>query len=67
MSNLSFLFHFLIKIKIENRKAPDGKPRFMASNLGLFCLPMSDKNDARLIWVNGVLQNLHVYQEAFVL
>ena len=25
----------------------------MASDLGLHCLPMSHKKDARLIWVNG--------------
>ena len=31
--------------------APDGAPRFAASHLGLFCLPMSHKTDARLIWV----------------
>ena len=34
-----------------NRKAPDGTPRFAGSLLGLFCLPMSHKKDARLIWV----------------
>ena len=32
-----------------NGIAPDGKPRFAASHLGLFCLPMSHKKDARLI------------------
>ena len=37
-----------------NRIAPDGTPRFAASHLGLFCLPMSHKKDARLIWVNIV-------------
>ena len=31
-----------------NRIAPDGTPRFAASHLGLFCLPMSHKKDARL-------------------
>ena len=35
-----------------NRIALDGTPRFAASHLGLFCLPMSHKKDASLIWVN---------------
>ena len=51
-SDFSFLFHFSMKIKIANRIAPDGTPRFAASHLWLFCLPMSHKNDARLkIWI----------------
>ena len=50
-SKISFSFHFSMKIKIGNRIAPDGTPRFAASHLGLFCLPMSHKKDARLIWV----------------
>ena len=41
-----------MKIMKANRIAPDGTPRFAASHLGLFCLPMSHKKDARLIWVN---------------
>ena len=49
--NFSFLFHFSMKFMSANRKAPDGTPRFAASHLGLFCLPMSLKLDARLIWV----------------
>ena len=35
-----------------NRIAPDGTPRFAASYLWLFCLPINHKKDARLIWVN---------------
>ena len=50
-SNFSFLFHFSMKIKLANRIAPDGTPRFAASHLGLLCLPMSHKKDARLKWV----------------
>ena len=50
-SNFPFLFHFSMKIKIANRIAPDGTPRFAASHLRLFCLPMSHKKDARRIWV----------------
>ena len=37
-SDFSFLVHFSMKIKIANRIAPDGTPRFAASHLGLFCL-----------------------------
>ena len=39
-SHLSFLFHFSTKIIISKH----------LSHLGLFCLPMSNKKDARLIW-----------------
>ena len=49
--NFSFLFHFSMKIKIANSIAPDCTPRFAASHLGLFCLPMSHKKNARLKWV----------------
>ena len=48
--SFSFLFHLLMKIMSANRKAPDGTPHFSASHLGLFCLPMSHKKDARLIY-----------------
>ena len=41
-------FHFSMKISSANRIAPDGTPRFAASHLGLCCLPMSHKKDARL-------------------
>ena len=34
------------------RIAPDGTPCSAASHLGLFCLPMSNKKDTKLIWVN---------------
>ena len=40
------------KPRFANRIAPDEPPRFAASHLGLFCLPMSHKKDAKLIWVN---------------
>ena len=50
--NFSFLFHFSMKIISANRIAHYGTPRFAASHLGLFCLPMSHKKDTRLICVN---------------
>ena len=49
--NFSFLFHFSMKIMSANRKAPDRTPFFAASHLGLFCLPMFHKKDARFIRV----------------
>ena len=44
-----FLFHFTMKFVSANRRARDGTPRFAASHLGLFYLPMSHTKDARLI------------------
>ena len=53
-SIFSFSFPFSMKFLSANRTAPDGTPPFVASHLGLFCLHMSHKKDARLIWVNRV-------------
>ena len=47
-SDFYSLSHFSMKFLCANRIAPDGKPRSAASHLGLFCLPMSHKRDARL-------------------
>ena len=49
-SNISFIFHFSMKIKKAKRIAPDGTP-----HLGLLCLPMYHKKDARLIWVSKTI------------
>ena len=35
----------------ENSGDPERTPRSLASDLGLHCLPMSHRKDARLIWV----------------
>ena len=43
-----FLSDFSMKFLCANRIAPDGTPRSAASHLGLCCLPMSHKRDARL-------------------
>ena len=43
------LSRFSTNFLCGNRIAPDGTPRFAASHLGLYCLPMSHKKDARLI------------------
>ena len=42
-------FYFFYLILCANRIAPDGTLRSAASHLGLSCLPVSDKKDARLI------------------
>ena len=47
-SDFYFLYYFSMNLLFANRIAPDGTPRSAASHLGLFCLPMSHKRDARL-------------------
>ena len=44
-----FLFTVSMNFSDENRIAPDGMLHSAASHLGLYCLPMSRKKDARLI------------------
>ena len=39
-----------------NSENPDQTPRIAASDLGLHCLPLSNKKDARLIWVKVLTQ-----------
>ena len=38
-----------------NSGDPDQKPHSVASDLGLHCLPMSHKKDARHIWVKNAI------------
>ena len=45
----------LSKFVPANRIAPNETSRFVASHLGLFCLPMSHKKDARLLMVKEVV------------
>ena len=47
-SEFDYLFHFSMKFLEANRIAPDGMLRSAASHLGLCCLSMSHKRDARL-------------------
>ena len=47
-SDFYFLSRFSMKSFQANRIAPDGTPHSVASHLGLCCLPMSHKRDARL-------------------
>ena len=54
-SRFLFSFYFSMKFKVANRIVLDGTPRFAASHLVIFCLPMSHKKDARLIWVKDYL------------
>ena len=51
----SFLFEFLYKIMQANSEDPDQMPHSVASDLGLHCLPMSHKKDARHIWVKNAI------------
>ena len=43
-----------------NSEDPDQMQRSAVSNLGLHCLPMSHKNDARLIWVKAK-KRIHLF------
>ena len=47
-SDFEFSFYFSMKFLKANRIAPDGTLHSEASHLGLYCLPMSHKRDARL-------------------
>ena len=47
-SDFYFSSHFAMKFLTANTIAPDGMPLKAASILGLFCLLMSHKRDARL-------------------
>ena len=52
------VFFIFIQILIEhsalaNSGDPDQTSLYVASDLGLYCLPMSHKKDARLIWVHS--------------
>ena len=46
-----FFFQILIKHSVSKQCRPDQAPQNVASALGLHCLRMSHKKDARLIWV----------------
>ena len=53
-SGVIFRFHFIFDgIHVGKLNCPR---RFSASHLGLFCLSMSYKMDARLIWVKAQIQ-----------
>ena len=45
--------------RISYRNYQFDPPHSAASDLGLGCLPMSHKKDARLIWVNGGICVFH--------
>ena len=51
-SILSPLFYFLIKIMLANNVDPDQIPYYVASDLGLHCLPMTLLHVSGLKWVN---------------
>ena len=43
-----------------NSGDPDETPHSVASDLGLHCLPISNKKEARLKWVKSVFYNFHL-------
>ena len=45
---LNFIFHFSMKILLANSIAADRTPGFVASNLGLYFLPMSHEKTTGL-------------------
>ena len=46
---------------------PERTPRSVASDLGLHCLPMSHRKDARLIWVKHLpkVKSQHINSVCF--
>ena len=50
----SFLFYSKSIFPLANSADPDQTPHSVVSDLGLHCLPMSQKWDARLIWVKNL-------------
>ena len=57
-SGVIFHFYFIFREKhVSKQKSPSGKQCFAASHLGIFCLPMSHKKDARLLWVKHVMNS----------
>ena len=50
---------------LANSEDPDQTPRSVASDLGQHCLHMSQKWDARLIWVKFYLSVLKLISELF--
>ena len=63
-----FSFSFFDEIYINKQNGPNGMTRFAASYMGLFSLPMSQKKDARLLWVNRIsIYNLLFLRTYFAL
>ena len=54
-SDFDIFFHFSMKFLQANRIAPGGKPYSAASHLALYCLPISNKKDARLYELKRLL------------
>ena len=60
---LGGIFHFHSNLKRTfgaNSGDPDQRPHYLASDLGLRCLPMFHKKDAKLIWVNRYLNENNI-------
>ena len=55
---MMYFFIFILifdQILYANSADPDQKPRYVASDLGLHCLPRFPKRDASLIWINFIV------------
>ena len=50
----SLLFKILIENFVSKQWNPDQTSRSATSDLGLHCLPLSHKKDAKLIWVESI-------------
>ena len=44
---------FFVEIHVGKQNSPRWDATFSASHLGLICLPLSYKNDVKLIWANA--------------
>ena len=56
-SILSLLFYFGWKILLANCVGPDQMPHYVASDLGLHCLPMTLLRDFMYAWVKKLTRN----------
>ena len=54
-----FFISFFDEYQVANRIAKDGAPRLAASNLGLFCLPMSNKRMSGLTTLVIMIRGSH--------
>ena len=60
---LGSIFHFsqiYLSILFANLEDLNQTPHHSVSDLGLHYLPMTNKNDARLIWVNLFYSYFHI-------
>ena len=56
----SFVFNIFDDNPISKQNSPRWDGAFAVSHLGLFCLPMSLKKDAKLMWVKVCQINIRI-------